>query len=513
MSTAPSRPVRVRIAPSPTGDPHVGTAYIGLFNLAFARQHGGKFILRIEDTDQTRSTRESETLIFHSLKWVGIHPDEGPEQGGPYGPYRQSERLELYKKEAANLLARGQAYKCTCTAERLDQVREEQKARKETPRYDGHCRDRAAEVEKEIAAGAQHVVRLRVPQGGQTVVKDLLRGDVTFENNGIDDQVLLKADGFPTYHLANVVDDHHMKISHVIRGEEWITSTPKHVLLYAGFGWEPPQFCHLPLLRNEDKSKVSKRKNPTSLLFYERSGILPEALRNYLGMMGWTMPDGREVFSLEEMVKNFDLQRIHLGGPVFDLKKLNWLNGKYLREVLSAEELARRVRDAMFSEAYIRRVVPLVRERIDKLEDFASYATYFFSGSVECTPEMLDVKGRTREEVANALMEVVERIDKQFAWGIKECEALLKGYMEEKQWKPKELLATVRVAITARAATPPLFDMMDVLGKEVVRRRLREAVAVLRAAPPKPAEPPAAPKAEQSKPEQPKKEKPAAPTA
>jgi glutamyl-tRNA synthetase len=506
MSSPSDRPVRVRIAPSPTGDPHVGTAYIGLFNLAFARKHGGKFILRIEDTDQTRSTKESEALIFHSLRWVGLQYDEGPDVGGPYGPYRQSERLDLYKREALALMARGGAYKCTCTAERLDKLREEQKARKETSRYDGHCRERSADVEKEIAAGAAFVVRLKVPTSGQTVVKDLLRGDVVFENNGIDDQVLQKADGFPTYHLANVVDDHHMHISHVIRGEEWITSTPKHVLLYAAFGWEAPQFCHLPLLRNEDKSKVSKRKNPTSLLFYERSGILPEALRNYLGMMGWTMPDGREVFTFQEMADNFDLGRIHLGGPVFDLKKLNWLNGKYLREVLSVEEMARRVRDSMFSEAYMKRVVPLVRERIDKLEDFASYATYFFSGSVDCTAEMLDVKGRSREDLAAALLEVVERIDKQFAWDAKSCEALLKAYMEEKAWKPKELLAAVRVAITARAATPPLFDMMDVLGKEVVRRRLREAVVVLRAAPPKPEEAVAAVKPET------KKEKPA-PTA
>ena len=479
------RPVRVRIAPSPTGDPHVGTAYIGLFNLCFARQHDGVFVLRIEDTDQSRSTPQSEALIFHALNWVGIVPDEGPHVGGPFGPYRQSERLELYRREADALVANGSAYRCTCTPQRLEALREEQKARKENPGYDGHCRNRdAAEVAAEIEAQKlPYVVRLKVPKDGQTVFADMLRGDVVFENSGVDDQVLLKADGFPTYHLANVVDDHHMQISHVIRGEEWINSTPKHVLLYQAFGWELPQFCHLPLLRNEDKSKVSKRKNPTSLLFYERAGILPEAMRNFLGMMGWTMPDGRELFTTDEMTQNFDLSRISLGGPVFDLNKLYWLNGKYLREVLNEEQMAQRIRDTVFGLDYIRKVVPLVKERIDKLEDLISYSPYFFCGSVETPLEMLAAKARTPQEVAGLLVDLMERMDRQPEFSAQPLEALLRTWCEENGAKPRDLLGPVRAALTARTATPPLFEMMEVLGREICRRRLREAVATLKAAP------------------------------
>ena len=481
-------PVRVRIAPSPTGDPHVGTAYIGLFNLAFAKSKGGKFILRIEDTDQTRSTKESEQAIFDALRWVGLPYDEGPDVGGPYGPYRQSERLDLYKREAEALVARGHAYKCTCTAERLDQVKEEQKRRGENPMYDGHCRARpAADVDKEIADGAAWVIRLKVPREGTTSFEDVLRGKVEFENKGVDDQVLLKSDGFPTYHLANVVDDHHMLITHVIRGEEWINSTPKHVLLYAGFGWTPPSFCHLPLLRNEDKSKVSKRKNPTSIFWYKRAGILPEALRNYLGLMGWTMPDGREVFALDEMVKQFDISRITLGGPVFDLKKLFWLNGKYLREVVTADQYLAAVREYVFPDDYLRRIIPLVKERVDKFDDFVSYGGFFFMGSVPVDPAGLIPKGRTAAEVEEVLADALERIDKQFTWTHEPIEQLFRKMCDDKGWKPKDLFMPVRVAVTGKTATPPLFETMEVLGREMCRRRIREALLALKAVPaPKP---------------------------
>lgn len=476
--------VRVRIAPSPTGDPHVGTAYIGLFNLAFARSKGGKFILRIEDTDQTRSTKESEQAIFDALKWAGLTYDEGPDVGGPFGPYRQSERLDLYKREAQALIERGHAYKCTCTAERLDALKEEQKKNKQNPGYDGRCRERdPAEVDREIASGMPYVVRLKVPRDGVTSFEDLLRGKVEFENKGVDDQVLLKSDGFPTYHLANVVDDHHMLITHVIRGEEWITSTPKHVLLYAGFGWQAPQFCHLPLLRNANKSKVSKRKNPTSINFYRRAGILPEALRNYLAMMGWTMPDQREVFSFDEMVKEFDLSRVSLGGPVFDLNKLFWLNGKYLREVLSEEQFLVRLKSAVLGDDYLRSIIPLVKQRIDKLEDFFSYGDFFFTGTVTPDPASMLPKGKTAPETAEVIAELVERIDKQFTWSKESIESLLRAFCEEKGWKDKELFMPVRVAVTGKTATPPLFETMEVLGREQCRRRMREAVALLKKAP------------------------------
>jgi len=303
--------VRTRIAPSPTGDPHVGTAYIALFNLCFARQHGGEFILRIEDTDQVRSTRESEQQIYDALRWLGIEWNEGPDVGGPYGPYRQSERGEIYRKYALELVEKGHAFYCFCTPEELDQMRAEQMARGETPRYDGRGLLLSnEEVQRRLAAGEPHVIRMKVPSEGVCVVPDMLRGDVEIPWDRMDMQVLMKTDGLPTYFLANVVDDHLMKITHVLRGEEWLPSAPKLILLYEYFGWDKPQLCYMPLLRNPDKSKLSKRKNPTSITFYERMGFLPQAMLNYLGRMGWSMPDEREKFTLEEMIANFDVQRV-----------------------------------------------------------------------------------------------------------------------------------------------------------------------------------------------------------
>ena len=328
----PTGPVRCRIAPSPTGDPHVGTAYIALFNLAFARRHNGRFILRIEDTDQVRSHPDSEVAILKSLRWCGLQWDEGPDIGGDFGPYRQSERGGLYRQHADMLIASGDAYRCFCSRERLDEVRAAQKAAGLDWMYDGHCRDANVELgATRAAAGEQHVVRLRMPTDGETVVPDALRGSVTYENIRVDDQVLLKSDGLPTYHLANVVDDHLMQISHVIRAEEWINSTPKHLRLYEAFAWQPPVFVHMPLLRNADRSKISKRKNPTSLEFYQRAGYLPEAFVNFLGTLGYSMADGREMFDLADFIAHFDFSRISLGGPVFDLLKLRDLNGKYIR--------------------------------------------------------------------------------------------------------------------------------------------------------------------------------------
>src|SRR5512142_1764426 len=344
--------VRTRIAPSPTGDPHVGTAYVALFNYAFARKHGGQFLLRIEDTDRERSSAASEAMIFEALHWLGLRWDEGPDVGGPHGPYRQSERTAIYREHAAELVRRGAAYPCFCTRERLDALREEQKARKQNFGYDGHCRALPREeAGRRAATGEPHVVRLAMPAEGETVVADLLRGELRFDNAQVDDQVLLKSDGFPTYHLANVVDDHLMGITHVIRAEEWLSSLPKHAILYQGFGWEPPVFCHLPLLRNADRSKISKRKNPVSVNFYKRAGYLPEVMLNFLALMGWSMPDEHEEFTLEEFIDEFTLERISLGGPVFDVEKLRWLNGKYLRRLLPAQ-LLERLREGLLSDAY-----------------------------------------------------------------------------------------------------------------------------------------------------------------
>ena len=315
--------VRTRIAPSPTGDPHVGTAYVALFNLCFARQKGGEFILRIEDTDRMRSTPESEKMILDSLRWLGLDRDEGPDRGGPCGPYRQSERMTVYQDYARELVEKGHAFYCFATAEELDQMRREQMARGETPRYDGRGLALSQEeVRARLEAGVPHVVRMKVPEDGVCRFEDMLRGTIEIPWSQVDMQVLLKADGMPTYHLANVVDDHLMKISHVIRGEEWINSAPKHLLLYQYFGWQMPELCHLPLLRNPDKSKLSKRKNPTSINFYRDMGYLPEALINYLGRMGWSMPDEEEKFTLDQMLAHFDINDVHLGGPVFDREKL-----------------------------------------------------------------------------------------------------------------------------------------------------------------------------------------------
>ncbi len=476
--------VRTRIAPSPTGDPHVGTAYVALFNLAHARQHGGRFVLRVEDTDRQRSTRASEAMILDALSWLGIEWDEGPDVGGPHGPYRQSERTEIYRRHVDELVAAGAAYPCFCTRQRLDDLRAEQRAAKRQLGYDGHCRTlepRAAAERR--AAGEEHVVRLAMPTAGETVVDDLLRGEIVFANEQIDDQILLKSDGHPTYHLANVVDDHLMRISHVIRAEEWISSLPKHVQLYRAFGWELPVFCHLPLLRNADKSKISKRKNPVSLDHYRQAGYLPEAMINYLALMGWTMPDERDRFTLDEFVDCFRLSDISLGGPVFDLDKLRWLNGTYLRE-LGTGDLLGRLHEVPLADDYLARVLPLVRERIETLADFVAYAGFFFVGEVELEPTSLDklvAKGRTPQQTAKAFRLLLEeRLDGILDWNAEKIEGALRGFCDDHEWSPKELFMPVRIAVTGRAATPPLFETMEVLGKQRCRWRLRRAIDSLR---------------------------------
>jgi glutamyl-tRNA synthetase len=476
--------LRTRIAPSPTGDPHVGTAYVALFNYAHARKHGGQFILRIEDTDRERSSPASEAMIFEALHWLGLAWDEGPDVGGPCGPYRQSERTSIYREHAEELVRRGAAYPCFCTRERLEALRGEQKARKLNFGYDGLCRALAAEeASRRRTAGEAHVIRLAMPRGVETLVHDLLRGAVRFDNAQIDDPILLKSDGFPTYHLANVVDDHLMGVTHVIRAEEWLSSLPKHVQLYRGFGWEQPVFCHMPLLRNADRSKISKRKNPVSLNFYRRAGYLPEAMVNYLALMGWAMPDEREEFSLPEFIQAFSLERISLGGPVFDLEKLRWLNGRYLRRLEPGEFLGR-LRAQLLSDQHLLEVLPLVQPRVDALEDFFDYAGFFFVGDLgydaEAVRSMVP-KERTPAETAKALRALLEEeIDPLLEWRKETVETALRRFGERSGWTPNELFMAVRVATTGRTASPPLFETLAVLGKETARRRLRRAAEVLR---------------------------------
>ena len=373
--------VRTRVAPSPTGDPHVGTAYIALFNYCFARQHGGQFILRVEDTDQVRSSRQSEQMILDALHWLGLNWDEGPDIGGPAGPYRQSERAALYQQYAEQLVAAGHAFRCFATPDELEQMRKEQEARGERPQYDGRgLKLSTDEVAARLAADEPHVIRMKVPAEGSFRFNDHLRGEVEIPWETVDMQVLMKRDGLPTYFLANVVDDHLMGITHVFRGEEWLPSAPKLYLLYQYFGWTPPVLGHMPLLRNPDKSKLSKRKNPTSILYYQRMGYLPEALLNYLGRMGWSMPDEREKFSLEEMIAQFDISRVSLGGPIFDPVKLDWLNGLWIRENLSDDELIQRLQAWAFNEDYLRQLLPHARGRIDRFSQLAPLLNFMYSG-------------------------------------------------------------------------------------------------------------------------------------
>lgn len=480
--------VRVRIAPSPTGAPHVGTAYIGLFNLAFARANGGKFIIRIEDTDRVRSTQRSEDAILRSLRWIGLEWDEGPDIGGPYGPYRQSERLHIYHEHVDQLIANGSAYRCVCTPERLDAMRQQQREAKQPIRYDGHCRDVSeSEIKAAMEQGQPAVVRMKVPPDGAMVVHDAFRDPITIENRQIDDQILLKSDGYPTYHLAAVVDDHLMAISHVIRAEEWISSTPKHLMLYEAFGWTPPVMMHMPLLRNADKSKISKRKNPVSLEYYERQGYLPEALLNFLGLMGWSMPDERETFSLDEMIGAFTFDRLSLGGPVFDLHKLDWLNGIYLRQ-LTPESLAERLQrqiiqpkvQRLSDPELVQQMIPLLQERLHTLGDFHTMASYFYDTPLAYDANQLIPKGKKPRETARTLTELSEHFQRyDGAWADAALEDGMRRYIEHTKWDNRSLFMTLRVAITGRTASPPLFATMQVLGRETCLARLEDAIAAL----------------------------------
>lgn len=472
--------VRTRIAPSPTGDPHVGTAYVALFNMVFAKQHGGEFLLRIEDTDQQRSTPESEQQILKALNWLGLQWDEGPDVGGAKGPYRQSERSALYTERAAQLVDDGHAFHCFCSAERLDAVRAEQMAAKRSTGYDGHCLGLSSEVvAAKLAAGDSHVVRMKVPSEGECRFEDMLRGEITIDWAQVDMQVLLKADGLPTYHLANVVDDHEMEISHVIRGEEWINSAPKHILLYQYFGWQPPVFCHLPLLRNPDKSKLSKRKNPTSILYYQRMGYLPEALLNYLGRMGWSMPDESEKFSLAEMIAAFDINRISLGGPIFDVDKLSWLNGLWIREELSDEQLADQLINWALNREQLMAFIPHARARMETLSDIAPLGAYLISGNLAISAEQLRQSGLEDEQLTAVLQFSLWRLEALQVWQRDAIFAELKALADQLGIKLKAFLAPLFIAIAGTTASISVMDSMQLLGPDMTRARLRYAIELL----------------------------------
>ena len=469
--------VRTRIAPSPTGDPHVGTAYIALFNLCYARQHGGQFILRVEDTDQVRSTAESERMILDSLRWLGLDWDEGPDVGGPHGPYRQSERLAIYQHHAAQLLSHGHAFYCFATAQELDDMRREQMARGETPRYDGRgLLLSQEEVRSRLESGTPHVIRMKVPEEGVCIINDRLRGTIEIPWQQVDMQVLLKADGMPTYHLANVVDDHLMGITHVIRGEEWINSAPKHQLLYQYFGWEMPELCHMPLLRNPDKSKLSKRKNPTSINFYKAMGYMPEAVLNYLGRMGWSMPDEAEKFTLDQMIAHFNLDNVHLGGPVFDREKLDWLNGCWIRENLDADQFADRVAEWALNRDNLMRIIPLIKERVEKFSDIAPLTGFLFSGMPAISPESFAHNKLDAEAVQKILQFSSWRLDTLRTWERDDLYTELNQIAGQMGLKLKDFLSPLFVAVAGSQSAPPLFDAMAILGADMVRARVRHAL-------------------------------------
>ena len=474
-----TKPIRTRIAPSPTGFPHVGTAYIALFNMVFAKSQGGEFILRIEDTDQVRSTDQSEQMILNALKWAGLTWSEGPDVGGAYAPYRQSERCEIYKKYANELLDKGHAFRCFCTTDELDQMRREQEAQGLPVRYDGRYANLSREDSDRLAdSGKPFVIRMRVPTEGECVIDDMLRGKITIPWQTVDMQVLLKADGLPTYHLANVVDDHLMQISHVIRGEEWINSAPKHKLLYEYFGWDMPVLCHMPLLRNPDKSKLSKRKNPTSITYYKDVGVLPEALINYLGRMGYSLPSEAEKFGLDEMIESFDIKRVSLGGPVFDIEKLYWLNGEYLR-AMSPEQLKAKILAWASDDDKLTAIAKAIAPRINVLSDAVNWAGFYFQNLPNVTADDFTHKSLDDETLLEILYLATWQLEALPEWSENNIYQTLKGLASHFDIKLKDFMQPFFVAIAGSTSGTPIMNAMYVIGADMTLARLRHACEVL----------------------------------
>ncbi|MFB2562889.1 glutamate--tRNA ligase [Rhizobium sp. IMFF44] len=468
--------VRVRIAPSPTGEPHVGTAYIALFNYLFAKKHGGEFILRIEDTDATRSTPEFETKVLDALKWCGLKWSEGPDIGGPYGPYRQSDRKDLYKPYVEQIVTNGHGFRCFCTPERLEKMREAQRAAGLPPKYDGHCLNLSAEeVTSRVAAGEPHVVRMKIPTEGSCKFHDGVYGDVEIPWDAVDMQVLLKADGMPTYHMANVVDDHLMKITHVARGEEWLASVPKHILIYQYLGWEPPVFMHLSLMRNADKSKLSKRKNPTSISYYTALGYIPEALMNFLGLFFIQIAEGEELLSMDELAAKFDPENLSKAGAIFDIQKLDWLNGRWIREKLSEEEFQHRVLTWAMENDRLKEGLKLSQSRITKLGELPDLAGFLFKSDLNLDPSAFAKIKSTPEELLEILNTVQPDLEKILEWNVETIEAELRAIADRMGKKLKVIVAPLFVAVSGSSRSLPLFDSMAILGRSVVRQRLKLA--------------------------------------
>ena len=485
--------VRVRYAPSPTGLQHIGGVRTALFNYFFARSQGGKFILRIEDTDRERYSDESLQDLYDTFEWLGIDWDEGPDRGGDYGPYVQSERFELYKKYAEQLIAEGKAYYCYCTPERLDALRQQQqKDKKSQQGYDRHCRDLSVEKRADYKSrGLKPVVRFKIPLEGKTVFHDLLLGDVKRKNSDINpDPVLLKSDGFPTYHLANIIDDHMMKISHIMRAQEWLPSGPLHVLLYEAFGWEPPQYCHLPMVMGKDGQKLSKRHGSTSLRDFIAAGYLPEALINYVSLVGWSYDDSREFFEKEDLEKLFVLEKLNKAPGVFDYKKLDWFNGQYIRK-LSDTQLIEKISPYLTEAGCIRNpptesqqsmldgLVPIVKERLKLLSDIVPMTAFLFGdiadyAAEELIPKKQDAAGALEIlRLGKPLIEKLSQLDDEA------LEEEFKALSESSGYKLGDLLAPLRVAVTGSRISPPLFASIRLLGLDTALARIDAAMGKL----------------------------------
>ena len=478
--------VRTRYAPSPTGEPHLGNIRTALFDWLLARHHGGKFILRIEDTDRARFVEGGVEAQMDALRWLGLDWDEGPDVGGPYAPYTQSERLDIYHSHTDHLIASDWAYECYCSPERLEHVRLAQQARKEPPRYDRHCRDLTGAQRKSVeASGVRPVVRFKTPLDGETTALDVLRGEVPFQNSTLDDFVLLKSDGYPTYHLAAQVDDHLMEITHVLRGEEWLPSAPRHVLVHQAFGWDPPLFAHLSRVLGPDKAKLSKRHGAHAALEYRDQGYLPDAVINFMALLGWSLDDHTEIINRETLVKHFDLDRVLTNPAVFNAEKLLWMNGMYIRE-MPGEALADAVRPYLerdlghaVDRARLARIVPLVQERIKVLSEITAMADFFFmDGHLDYDTDVLLGKkyaGR-QHAAADALSRVISAADGLDPWTHETIEAAVRPLAEELGVKAGDLFGLVRVAVTGKTATPPLFETMEILGRQTTLQRLRVAI-------------------------------------
>jgi glutamyl-tRNA synthetase len=483
------RHVRTRYAPSPTGEPHLGNIRTALYDWLLARHYGGQFILRIEDTDQQRYVEGGVEAQMSALRWLGLEWDEGPDVGGPYGPYVQSERLDLYRTYADRLLADDKAYQCYCSPERLDEVRKAQQARKEPPRYDRHCRDLSPEQRAEMeASGVTPVVRFKTPLTGETAARDVLRGAVVFKNATLDDFVLLKSDGYPTYHLASIVDDRLMEITHVIRGEEWLPSAPRHFLVYEAFGWEPPLIAHVSRILGPDKAKLSKRHGAHSVLDYREQGFLPDAVVNFLALLGWSLDDHTEIIDRQALVQHFDLARVLPNPAVFNQDKLLWMNGIYIRH-MPPETLAGMLRpyleDALstrIDKALLLRIIPLVRERIRLLPAIVDIADFFFTdGPLDYDVETLLGKkfAGKPSEAATALDRVTAAAEGIADWTHETLESAIRPLAGELGMRAGDLFGLARVAVTGKTATPPLFETMEVLGRGTTIERLRAALEKL----------------------------------